>query len=339
MAMGSRNSFLLISLAIVCMSLPWASAHGAQSPTTITVVVDATAAAKTPLYIAKEQNLFKKYGLDARVVSIVGASIAIQSGINGDADVLDADEVAIILSALQGGPKLKIIGSLVNTFPFKVIGKPAFVESVRGARIGISRFGSPSDFAVRLFAKSKGLNPDKDIRILQIGGQPERLAAIQTSLIDASVFQEPEASLLVSKGLRLLHDFSSKPIPYPFTGFSASLPALQNKRPAVIQYLKAMSEALYIYKCDRKTAMAAMAKGLRTKQPLNDAYEMMLGFFPPNLSINHDALKAAVAVFGEVRPDLAERAKNFDTDSVVDDSLMKEVLADPTMKPLLGACS
>ena len=100
-----------------------------------------------------------------------------------------------------------------------------------------------------------------------------------------------------------------------------------------------MTEALYIDKCDRNTAMAAMAKGLRTKQPLNDAYEMMLGFFPANISVNHDALKAAVAVFGEVRPELAERAKNFATDSVVDDSLMQEVLADPAMKPVLGACS
>ncbi len=327
----------LLVLIAPFLLLP-ARAEAAQAPTVLTLVVDAVAAAKTPLYIAQEQNLFRKHGLDARVVSIGGATLAIQAGIGGDADVLDADEGSVILSALQAGPRLKVIGSLVNTFPFKVVGKAELLESPRGGRYGISRFGSPSDFSVRLFAKAKGLNPDKDVRILQVGGQPDRLAALQSGIIDASVFQEPEASIMMSKGFKLIHDFSLKPIPYPFTGFSASLNALQNKRAAVVQYLKTMTEALYVYKCDKKTALAAMAKGLRTTRSLNEAYEMMLGYYPKDISPNRDALKAAVAVFAEVRPDLGERAKTFDIDSVTDYSLMHEVLADAAMKPFLGAC-
>lgn len=335
MKLANRSMQLLILVAT--LSCAW-GALAAQAPTVLTLVVDAVAAAKTPLYIAKEQNLFRKYGLDARVVSIGGASLAIQAGIGGDADVLDADEGSVILSALQAGPRLKVIGSLVNTFPFKVVGKPELAESPKGGRYGISRFGSPSDFSMRLFAKAKGLNPDKDIRIMQVGGQPDRLAALQSGVIDASVFQEPEASIMISKGFKLIHDFSVKPIPYPFTGFSASLPALQNKRPAVIQYLKTMTEALHVYKCDKKAALAAMSKGLRTTRSLNEAYDMMLGYYPRDISPNRDALKAAVAVFAEVRPDLGERARTFDIDSVVDYTLMQEVLADPGMKPFLGAC-
>jgi ABC-type nitrate/sulfonate/bicarbonate transport system substrate-binding protein len=335
--MKLRNR-LMWPLIMVSILLFAGRALAAQAPITLTLVVDAVAAAKTPLYIAKEQNLFRKHGLEARVVSIGGATLAIQAGIGGDADVLDADEGSVILSALQAGPRLKVIGSLVNTFPFKVVGKPDLVQSPGGGRYGISRFGSPSDFSMRLFAKAKGLNPDKDIRILQVGGQPDRLAALQSGVIDASVFQEPEASMMISKGFKLIHDFSVKPIPYPFTGFSASLPALQHKRPAVIQYLKTMTEALHIYKCDKKTAIAAMSKGLRTTRSLNEAYDMILGYYPKDISPNRDALKAAVAVFGEVRPDLGERARTFDIDSVVDYTLMQEVLADSAMKPFLGAC-
>src|SRR3974390_2657068 len=110
-------SWLLI---VVVFLLAPNHALAAQAQTVLTLVVDAVAAAKTPLYIAKEQNLFRKHGLDARVVSIGGATLAIQAGIGGDADVLDADEGSVILSALQAGPRLKVIGSLVNTFPFKV---------------------------------------------------------------------------------------------------------------------------------------------------------------------------------------------------------------------------
>jgi len=329
---------LLIHVISLIVTLMAAAASAAPAPTTLTLVVDAVAAAKTPLYLAEDQNIFKKYGLDVRVVSIRGATLAIQAGIGGEADVLDADGGAVILSSLQAGPKLKVIGSLVNTFPFKVVGKPELADNPRNGRFGMSRFGSPSDFSLRLYAKSKGLNPDKDIRIMQVGGQPDRLAALQSGIIDASVFQEPEASILVSKGFKMIHDFSKAPIPYPFTGFSASLPALQTKRPAVVAYLKAMTEALHVYKCDRKAALASMGKHLRTAKLLNEAYDMMLGFYPQNISPNRDALKAALSVFVEVRPDLAEKSKSFDIDTVVDYSLMQEVPADPAMKPFLGGC-
>ncbi|MGE5303004.1 MAG: ABC transporter substrate-binding protein [Alphaproteobacteria bacterium] len=333
-----QKNVLACSLVILPIFFLGGSAFAAQAPAVLTVVVDAVAAAKTPLYLAEDSGIFKKYGLDARVVYIRGATLAVQAGIGGEADVLDADEGSVILSSLQTGPKLKIIGSLVNTFPFKVVGKPELAESPRGGRYGMSRFGSPSDFALRLFAKSKGLNPDKDIRIMQIGGQPDRLAALQTGIVDASVFQEPEASILISKGFKVIHDFATKPIPYPFTGFSAPVTAIRTRRPVVLAYLKAMTEALHLYKCDKKTALASMGKGLRTTRSLSEAYDMMLGFYPQTISPNRDALKAALAVFTEVRPDLAERAKTFDIDSVADYSLMQDVLADPAMKPFLGAC-
>lgn len=335
--MTGRIIFLVQAIFLIVAQLA-TDALPAAAPTTLTLVVDAVAAAKTPLYLAMDQKIFAKYGLDARVVYIRGASLAVQAGIGGEADVLDADGGAVILSSLQAGPKLKVIGSLVNTFPFKVVGKPEFVDNPRNGRFGMSRFGSPSDFALRLYAKSKGLNPDKDIRIMQVGGQPDRLAALQSGIIDASVFQEPEAGILVSKGFKMIHDFSKAPIPYPFTGFSASLNALQTKRPAVVAYLKAMTEALHVYKCDRKSALASMGKGLRTTRSLNEAYEMMLGFYPQNISPNRDALKAALSVFTEVRPDLAEKSRSFDIDTVADYSLMQEVLADPAMKPFLGGC-
>ena len=323
----------LASLLVVPLNL-----FAAEKSTVVTLVVDAVAAAKTPLYLAVDHGIFRKYGLDARVVYIRGATLAVQAGIGGEADVLDADGGAVILSSLQAGPKLKVIGSLVNTFPFKVVGKPALADSAKGGRYGMSRFGSPSDFALRLFAKSKGLNPDKDIRIMQVGGQPDRLAALQSNIIDASVFQEPEASILVSKGFKMIHDFAIKPIPYPFTGFSASLIALKTKRPAVVAYLKAMTEALHLYKCDRKAAIASMSRGLRTTRSLDAAYDMILGFYPTNISPNREALKAALAVFTEVRPDLSDKARTFDINSVTDYTLMQEVLADTGMQPYLAAC-
>lgn len=334
-----RSRFLfrfLSATGIVLLQTIFVSMGSAA--TTLTVVVDAVAAAKTPLYLAMDHNIFRKYGLEANVVSVRGGSLAAQTALGGGAEALDADEAAWMLAALQTGARLKAIGSLVNTFPFKVVGKPELADSPRNGRFGMSRFGSASDFSLRLFAKSKGLNPDKDIRILQVGGQPDRLAALQTGIIDASVFQEPEASIMVSKGFKMIHDFSKNPIPYPFTGYSATVSVLQNKRPAAVSYMKAMTEALYVYKCDKKAAMASMGKHLRTDRGLNDAYEMMLAFYPQNLSPNREALKAALAVFNDVRPDLAEKARTFDIESVVDDSVMHEVLADPGMKAFLGAC-
>ncbi len=102
--------------------------------------------------------------------------------------------------------------------------------------------------------------------------------------------------------------------------------------------MKAMTEALYMYKCDKKAAIASMGKHLRTDRGLKEAYEMMLAFYPENLNPSREALRAALAVFNDVRPDLAEKTRTFDIESVVDDSVMHEVLADPGMNPFLGAC-
>lgn len=324
--------------AIVLVTLLKISSPPAGAANTFTIVTDAVAAVKAPLYLAIDQNIFKKHGLDVRVVYVRGGSLAVQTGIGGGADVLDGSDSIVILSSLQAGPKLKVIGSLVNTFPFKVVGKPELAENLRNGKFGISRFGSASDFSLRLFAKSKGLNPDKDIRIMQMGGQPDRLAALQSGIVDASVFQEPEASILVSKGFKMIHDFSTKPIPFPFSGYSASPSALQKNRAAVVAYLSAMTEALHVYKCDKNAAIASMGKHLRTSQSLNEAYEMMLAFYPQNISPNRDAIKAVLSVFVEARPDLAEKAKAFDIDTAVDYSVMQDVLADPAIKPALGPC-
>lgn len=334
----SLNRSSCAQAIIVLVTLLGMSSMPARAANTFTIVTDAVAAVKTPLYLAIDQNIFKKHGLDVRVVYVRGGSLAVQTGIAGGASVLDGSDSIVILSSLQAGPKLKVIGSLVNTFPFKVVGKPELAENLRNGRFGISRFGSASDFSFRLFAKSKGLNPDKDIRIMQLGGQPDRLAALQSGVIDASVFQEPEASILVSKGFKMIHDFSAKPIPFPFSGYSASPSALQTNRPSVVAYLTAMTEALHVYKCDKNAAIASMGKHLRTSQSLNEAYEMMLGFYPQNITPNRDALKAVLSVFAEARPDLAEKAKAFDIDTAVDYSIMQDVLADPAIKPALGPC-
>ncbi|HZD40929.1 MAG TPA: hypothetical protein VE131_09425, partial [Terriglobales bacterium] len=151
-----KNILTLVFLIYASLLLTPPGRADAQTLTPLTVVVDAVAAAKTPLYLAEDHGIFHKYGLDARVVYIRGATLAIQAGIGGEADVLDADEGAVILSALQSEPKLKVIGSLVNTFPYKIVGKPKLVASPKGGRYGMSRFGSPSDFALRLYAKSRG---------------------------------------------------------------------------------------------------------------------------------------------------------------------------------------
>jgi ABC-type nitrate/sulfonate/bicarbonate transport system substrate-binding protein len=88
MKLRNRLNWPLTGFAVLLLA---GNALAAQTPTVFTVVVDAVAAAKTPLYLAVDRGIFKKYGLDARVVYVRGATLAVQAGIGGEADVLDAD--------------------------------------------------------------------------------------------------------------------------------------------------------------------------------------------------------------------------------------------------------
>jgi len=168
-----------------------------------------------------------------------------------------------VTANLQGGDTTIIAGG-INFFPFKLVVRPEIrtAADLHGKKLAISRFGSASDYAAQLAIEKLGGDP-KQVTMLQLGGNPSRLAALTTGTAQATVFSEPFASLAVKQGMRSLLDLADSGVPFPQNCFIVRRSVLAEKRPMIVNSIKASIEALYFLKRDRKFARDVLKKYLR----------------------------------------------------------------------------
>ena len=130
--------------------------------------------------MTQEKGFFKKYGLDVQSVLIESGSTSAQSLIAGDVSFAHMAGAAIMQSNLRGADAVMIAG-VINTLTFqlytdKSISRP---DQFKGKTVGVTRFGSSTDFAMRYALEKYGLDPNKDLTILQLGNVPALLAALE----------------------------------------------------------------------------------------------------------------------------------------------------------------
>jgi ABC-type nitrate/sulfonate/bicarbonate transport system substrate-binding protein len=166
-----------LSLCIVILLFSLASA---QTLPKVRMAYTSINIQMTPIYVMKELDLPRKYGLDAEVLMIPVSSRAIQSALAGEIQFLTSGGIANI-NANMAGADFVGITSTVSTFVFSVLGQPVIKDpnQLRGKRIAISRLGGASDFSLRYALDHWGLVPDKDVAVMQVGGEAESLLALQ----------------------------------------------------------------------------------------------------------------------------------------------------------------
>ncbi len=130
------------------------------------------------LWVAAETNYFDKYGLDAKLFYIPTALQATRVIMSGYSPIGFSGDTPVVNAAL-GGAELIMIGGIANVPAFYFMALPEIktVADLRGKTLGVTRFGSSTDFALRYLLQKHGMNPDKDVTILQMGGMPELLIA------------------------------------------------------------------------------------------------------------------------------------------------------------------
>jgi ABC-type nitrate/sulfonate/bicarbonate transport system substrate-binding protein len=212
---------------------------------------------------AYHAKIFQKYGLDAEYIALESGTIGMQTLLANELQVLFTTGALAVTANLQGGDTTIIAGG-INFFPFKLVVRPEIKAAVdlHGKKLAISRFGSASDYAAQLVVEKLGGDP-KQVTMLQLGGNPSRLAALTTGTAHATVFSEPFASVAVKQGMRSLLDLADSGVPFPQNSFIVRRSVLAEKRPMIVNAIKAAIETLYLLKRDRKFARDVLKKYLR----------------------------------------------------------------------------
>jgi NitT/TauT family transport system substrate-binding protein len=236
---------------------------------------------------------------------------------------------AFLQSSMQGADHV-LLAAHINYFPYRVLGLPSIAdkEGLRGTTIAISRFGSNADTALRIALREAGIDPAKDVTIIQLGTQPERLAALNSRRIQATIMSPPFSSAAKKAGLKLILDISKMRIAFPSVGLVASRDYVGKNRANAKGFMQAYLEAIRDIKKNKEAALRIMAKYLRMDLETNrdilvDTYDETLASdemerkpYP-----NRDGIKLAV--------ELTAKQRNISpipaVDKFIDTSLLEEL--------------
>lgn len=249
---------LVIILAAI---LPGSMAHGAASAEPLRIAYSSISGAMVSLWVAQDYGYFRRQGLDVQLLYIGGGSVATQALIGGDVQFVRLGANAVIQASLRGA-SIKMIANTINTLVFSLMARPEIqsAKDLKGKKIGLTRLGGSTDFALDLALKKWGLRRGADVAVIQTGGMPQLLGAITSGIVDAGVVSPPTNLNAAKMGLKELVDFGDIGIVYPNSPLATTQVILDKNRAMALRLLRAYCEAIQRVKADREGSMKILAK-------------------------------------------------------------------------------
>lgn len=282
------------------------------------------------LWVAKDIGIFDRNGLDAQLIFIQSSPTNIQALINNDIQVSISGAVGVVNSAI-GGVDLVFIGAMYQSMLYHLVGDNSIKtpQDLKGKKIGVSRFGASSHYAVEVVLEKLGIDPKKDVTILQIGSENVRAAAIAKGAIQATVITPPLNPAHKKLGLHTVISLKEAGIPYLSDamivrrGYYAS-----NPRP-VRRFLRSMVEAFAFYKRpeNKSVVMRTLAKyqGLDLQadgELLADTRDSFANeFYSRTPHVTREGLIAVIKGLGQRNPEILK----LDPEKMIDDSYLIEL--------------
>lgn len=285
------------------------------------------------LWFAKETKLFEKHGLDVVLVGMGTGSVSLRALIANDLQIASLSGSGLIQAALQGADTV-LLSALINGFVFDVISTSDITTPVqlKGKKLGVSRYGATSDFAVRLAMKKWGLTPDRDVNILQIGASQDIVRAMQSKMLDAGVMSGASSFVARKAGFRDLANLADLGLDYPTSAVGTTRSFMQKNEEVVRAFSLAYIEAIRDYKRNKETAIKVIKKYTRNddRGVLEDAYESAASRYQPLPLPTLDGIRTILAEISTTTP----AAKNADPARFVSYKIAREIEASGFIKRL-----
>lgn len=229
----------------------------------LNVVYSTIATASLTTWVPLETGLYKKYGLDANLIYVAGSQ-AITTLISGDAHIAQASGAAGVSSRLAGSD-VSIIGAIINVIPMSLVATPDVtnVRDLKDKTLGVSRFGSLTDLGLRKAISELGLDPNKDVKLIQTGGVPENFLFMQQGIIKAALISSPALEKAKEMGYRELLNLADINFRYPGTALLTTDSFIRNRPQTLNRFLRATLEGIKYAKANPEFTTTIMKKYLR----------------------------------------------------------------------------
>lgn len=276
-------------------------------------------------YTAHEAGFFKKHGLDVELIYIPSTTTAVSSIIAGDVPIGNASGGGVA-NAVVGGANLVMVACYLNSLPYELVVQQSIKspEDLKGKNIGISRVGSASDIAARVLVKALGLEPVKDVPILQVGGATERASAFRSGAIAG--FPSPPGIIHLAKGMphRIListADFKER-FEFPFICATTTESYLSKNRDIVKKVLMSLIESTHFFKTRKEETKKIIAKYSRQNNPayLEGSYQAVAKLYDKVPLVTREGTETQIKAALARKPEANLKFEEF-----VDDSIVREL--------------
>jgi NitT/TauT family transport system substrate-binding protein len=231
------------------------------------------------LWTAIEQGLFKKYSIDATTEYISQSPVIVASMLSGEILFANVGQDAIISADLNGGDVV-VLAAGPDRLPFIVYAAPSIhsVADLKGKRIGISSFGTTTDFVARYVLTQAGLNADKDATLLPVGTQANRLVTLRAGATDATIVAFPGNVEAKRLGFNAIADMADYDLRFYTGTLAARRSWVEVHRAETLNVLRGYIAGIAAVFADKPAALSALAKYAKTSDPemLESGYQALM---------------------------------------------------------------
>jgi NitT/TauT family transport system substrate-binding protein len=265
---------------VMIVFLTLCSTAGAQSPQEkLRLTYSAIGGSQASVWVPYEAGIFRKHGLDVELLYVGGGGRAAQVVQSGEVPIGVFTGGAVINSNLAGGD-LVMIASSMNVMTFAVMARPEIrsAEELKGKKIGISRFGSATDFGLRYAESQWPVKRQRDFAVIQIGGMPEQLTALRTKALDAAVLNAELAIVARKEGFREITDLAKTGLNFPTSSIVTTRSFIKRNENTVRKFIRAYVEGIHHAKTQRAFGVQVLKKYLRNDDTafVNDLYDLYI---------------------------------------------------------------
>src|SRR5437899_4486425 len=268
----------------------------AQTPKKVSFPFSPIGINSLPWLVAKEARTAEKHGIDFDPVFIGASAVLFQSMLSGSADFAGSGGPAVIANVLRGGDIIQIT-AMVPRFTQSVMVKPEIKkpEDMAGKKIGVSRLGTATHFALQTAIDGHGV---KGVTILQLGGQPEALVGLVRGSVDGAVFSPPYNFQLKKQGYNELVSPKDlqKLTEFVTNGIVARRSVVEKDKDSLIRLIKSTAEAIKLITTDREFTKKVITKWMPLKDAdlSEQAYRFAIENYSREGTVPEGALRAMV---------------------------------------------
>jgi NitT/TauT family transport system substrate-binding protein len=225
----------------------------------LTIGLPVTTSTFLPLYVAEENGYFQDEGIDVDIVAFKGGTDLVRGMIAGAVEVGVTSLAGVNVGIAAEQPLKAFYGGFnMAVFDWYAVEGITSVADSQGKRWGVSRLGSSTDLLTRFALQNAGLDPDTDVTIVQGGGSPPRLAAMDAGQLDVNIFAPPEKFIAAEEGYNLILRQADLAPDYPFHVFFTTEDFLANNPETIKAILRASVRGIRAAKANKDAAVSVL---------------------------------------------------------------------------------